>query len=386
MRDPERLDLASASSFGMDALCAGRQQMLARLPDDYQEPEDEVATRGTRLHKAWELSDPSPLDDNDREIYQTGARNGELLLSQWLTDKRLKIFQEGPREERYFLHDPATLRPIASARLDIHWIGEDESGIKYVLVDERKSLWCSNLPPSEQAWQGRLQVALMHMEYESDHIRFAFNKAMLRTTDVCDYGPQDIAHSIASILYHVWLSKQLDAPRQSGTHCRFCPAKAYCPEAAAYAILPTTTAFLGGHSSVPTTQEILAAVNTLSPKDLVRVWEAANVVDKIHEAVKLRLKSFTEADLLALGLERGKAKVLRNISNVESAFKYLRDSVNVPEAALFSAMKFGNTDLDQVLRREVGMSAEGAPQFRKENLAKFTDEKESDRPLQRIKG
>jgi len=385
MRDPERLDLSSASSFGMDALCAGRQQMLARLPDDYAEPEDEVATRGTRLHKAWELDSAADLDEEDVEIFNTGKKHGLQLLEQWKSDKQLKVYQEGPREERYFLNDPATLRPIASARLDIHWFGETAEGQKHVLIDERKSLYCSNLPPSEQAWQGRLQVVLMSIEYECEHVRFAFNKPMLRQTDVCDYGPDDITHALAAIYHHIWMSKQPDAQRQSGIHCRYCAAKSFCPEAAAFAMLPTSTAFLGGHSAVPAKAEIIAAVNSLSHHDLVRVWTASTVVDKIQEAVKTRLKSFTDEELAALGLEKGKAQVMRNISNVEAAFKYLRDHTNIPESALFTAMKFSNTDLDMVLKREVGMSTEGAAEYRKTQLSAWTDEVPKDRPLKRIK-
>lgn len=387
MRDAERLDLPSASSFGMDCLCPGRRQMLATLPDGYVEPEDEVATRGALLHRAWELGNASELtEEEDIEIFETGNRNGQQLLAQWRQDFGLENVREGPREERFFLNDPATMRPIASARLDIHWIGESQStlthhGGTHVLVDERKSLWCSNLPPSEKAWQGRLQVVLASNEYDAQHVRFAFNKPMLRSTDVCDYMPGDIAHAGAAILYHVWETKQPGAQRIAGSHCRFCPCKPFCPEAASWSLLPSVIA----RAASPSPADIEQAVNALVPADLVRVWQASAIVGKIQDAVKARLKGFSDEDLVALGIERGKARVTRSIDAVEAAFRYMKDTVNVPESALFDALKFSNAELAKVLRREVGMSAEGAPAWIKETLANFITESESEAPLVLLK-
>jgi len=95
--------------FALDALCPGRQQLLREL-GDMPEPINEDADRGTRLHKAWQLDDPTGLDSEDVEIYERGLRLVDETIASWKLDVGKVV--EGPREERfYFTLDRESFRP-----------------------------------------------------------------------------------------------------------------------------------------------------------------------------------------------------------------------------------------------------------------------------------
>lgn len=370
-----RLNLPSASSFSLDALCPGRQQLLREL-GDMPEVIDEDAARGTRLHLAWQTENGSlPMDSEDIEIYERGLKLVELTLAQWEINKGItneNRSKEGPREERFYLHDEQG-QVAASGQADRHYIAGD-----FVLVIDFKSLWCRSLAPAELNWQARLLSVLVAREYGATHVRFAFLKAMMGKADVVDYTAQDLERAQYSIQQILWEARQPNAQRRPGAHCRRCKAAAGCPEAASWQMLPSVQAKAQSDAVTPKVAEQLVA--NMSLLDCRKIWSGITARHNIEQAIVTRLKSLPEPELAELGLVFGKAKGLKPITNVRSAYEFLT-SVGVEP---WSAMKFSNGELLSIVQEKLGLKKKEAERWIADKLGAFITPQTCERPLEEI--
>lgn len=379
MNDP-RLGLPSASSFALDALCPGRQQLLREL-GDMPEPIDEDADRGTKLHKAWQLEDPTGLDSEDVEIYERGLKLKKEVSEQWALEFGFRGIQEGQREERFYWHNENG-ELSASGQADCHWMHwKQESG--HSLICDYKSLWNRNVTPAELNYQARLLSVLVAREYGATHVRFAFLKAMFGKADIVDYTSEDLERAQYSIQQVLWESDQKDAQRRPGAHCRHCKAAAGCPEVAAWQMLPSVQAKAqNGHVTPKVATELVSNISLL---DCRNIWESSTARHNIEDACKARLKALPEPTLVELGLTFGKPKILRPITNVQSAFEFLL-SLGVPAAKLWSVTKMSNGELATVVQEALGLpSKDAAEKWIRDKLSYFITEKETDRPIEKIK-
>lgn len=379
LRDEERLDLPSASAMEIVAACPGMPNLKALLPAEALRGNgkaDEWAERGTRIHAAFENeAKAAELDQEEYETYQQGLAYEELLVSKWMDDKALEEAEEGPRELRVFLHDPRTFKPIGSAKLDRHYIARDprDNRVELLIID-LKSGWNMQLPPSAKSWQLRFQATcLFAEEYEGvTGARVAFCKPKLQcgASDFCDYSPMDLKYSVESIMFHLWESSQPDAPRHAGRHCNWCPCKADCPEAGAYALLPSVIA---NSSIVPE-----EAAQKLVGADLVKLWEMSGIVGKILDEVKGRLKTMPDEELEALGLYLSDGKKLDPITDTKGAFYKLRDEIGWAEPDLFKCLSFSKTDLAELRQLETGADKKTAQAWIADTLAAFMTKQASE--------
>ncbi|HUS98149.1 MAG TPA: PD-(D/E)XK nuclease family protein, partial [Hyphomicrobiaceae bacterium] len=286
--DPERLLLPSASAFERVVLCPGSVRLCATLksiPADAEDAsdgqpdskDDELAASGTRIHRAAETGNTLELDADEAEIYRQGIKHEEAIVEKWMADKNLDECEEGPREMRVWLHDPLNFPELlGSVKLDRHYYNKAKGCLLSV---DWKTGFNPNLPPSPRSWQLRFGVvALWREEYDwMKEARVAHCKAQAKCTtqDYCDYNEADLRHSWDSIQFHLWESAQPDAQLRPGVHCRWCPAKAHCPQSAAFAMVPAVMT-----SNLPrgTQLDPVLAVSTLAPQALVKLWENSNVI------------------------------------------------------------------------------------------------------------
>lgn len=380
-RDPERLDKASASAFEIDAACPGRQNMLRALPPEaFRETSDEDAAMGTRIHKARETGNTLELDSDELDIYRRGMDSETEIVSQWAEAFSVDQYKEGPREVRLWLNDPQTLRPVLSAKLDVHYVA-----LPHVLVIDWKSLWCKHLTPAVRNYQARVQAVCAANEYGAMHVRVAFNKAMFGKSDPVDYTLSDLPYAEHSLFYHLWESRQPDAQRKAGQHCNYCVAKAWCPEAGAYSMLPSVVAanaVNGGLSDSGLDPK--AMVERLVPADLVMLFRRSGVITKILEEAKSRLKGFSDGELEALGLRRKEGRKLDPIVDAKGAFECLRDEHGISESELWSAMKISKAELVDAIRRDQGWGKEQTQGFIDGQLSKVIDRKRAESSLEAL--
>ena len=374
MNDP-RLNLPSASSFELDCICPGRQTMLQTLsPQQRNPPSDADAEFGIAIHKTRETGDISNLTAEQLEVYERGMKTESLIVDQWKSDFKINSVKEGPREFRVWLNDPETLQPITSAQLDAHYIHRTEAGTTQLLIIDWKAYFCSTLTPAERNWQSRVQAVAAAEEYNSINVRCVFNKAMFGTYDAVEYCLSDLKLSRKAIQYRAWESRNKDAQRVAGLHCRRCPASraAMCPEAGAYSLLPSVIA--SGAKEM---------VQRLRIEDCVKLWEKSSVIKDILESATDRLKSLPDEELNALGLKRGKPRNLDPITDTKGAFDVLIK--NIAANNLWTTLQLSKTKLSEVIAEEMNITKKEAAKWIVENLSSFITKKQSESPLERAK-
>lgn len=387
-QDEERLDLPSASSMEISALCPGQLALKKSLPPEAfqkkNDAPDQWAERGTRIHLAFETGDASALDDDERSTYEIGVKFEESIVQTWMRDKNLSDCAEGPREFRVFLNNPETLSPIGSAKADRHYIAPP-----YLLVIDFKSGWNPNLPPSPKSWQLRFQAVALWQEYIGmgiTEVRVAHckPKSSFGAGDACDYSQQDLEKAMQAILFHLWESTQEGAPRHAGHWCNWCPCKAYCAEAGGFSLLPSVIAkqVPGIPDGAPVPLDMM--VSNLGPADLVRIWESSSVITKIIDAVKDRLKSMPEEELAKLGLKLGVGRKMTVIEDTRNAFRYLQSQF-ADEDEVLKMITISKAAVVAGFKQNRGVSKQAAEDWFETNFGRWITKNETAAPLVRIK-
>lgn len=379
MNDEPRLGLPSASVFEILAECNGQQQLLKSLPPEtiaeQKDIEDPLRDRGLRIHKARETGNTLELTLEETELYQSGLRYETRLLEKWKETFVIEKIQEGPRELRLWLHEPGNLDPICSGQLDVHFI----SGNRAHIIDW-KTGFLSHLVGAPGNWQLRLQAVLLKWEYpQLTDIRVAFAKPMYEKSelDFADYSEMDLKYSHDAIIYLLWMSTQLDAPRRAGVHCRWCPCKTHCPEAFAYALLPSAYAKLEKKKIEPKDE--------VTPQDLYRLWEAGSAIRSILDAVVDRLKTWTDEELATIGIARGKPTPVLEWTDVKGAFEFLLNEKSWNEEGLWKCLSFVLGNLEQQIQREMSVGESEANEKVKKLLENFYTVKEGARRLKKLR-
>lgn len=351
----ERLNLVSASNFETVAMCPGQPALKATLPLK-PEAKDPLAETGSRIHLARQLKKADDLSDDERIIYERGMVNEEKIVAAWMRDFGIATSQEF-NEKRIWLHWP-DLEPATSGQLDVHYVAG-----KHVLVVEWKTLWCSNLTPAEKNYQGRVQAVCAAKEYEADHVRVAFNKAMFGKSDIVDYEPDELRYAELSIFEKLWEAKQPDAPRHAGNWCRYCPCNDSCREAASMALLPAT---------ITTNGQALGFVDQLTVEQVCAFVKKKAIIGKITEAIYARAKTLTDEQLSANGLQRVEGRHIDPIAKVPLAFQKLFDGIKKKcpsltpteiQSALWSCMTLSKGDLTDSVRGLTGETKKDTQQW-----------------------
>jgi hypothetical protein len=97
----------------------------------FQEPEAievgdrTAAERGTRIHAARETENTLNLSTDELQAYQSGLKLERGLVLDWAAEFGIESYAEGPREARWWLHNPVNLSPMLSGKLDVHYISND---------------------------------------------------------------------------------------------------------------------------------------------------------------------------------------------------------------------------------------------------------------------
>ncbi len=345
----EREGRVSASRFEILALCPGSEQLRRTLPPEALESGDEWTDRGQKLHRAFEDDNTFALDAEDVPIYQNAINTDKDLVAQWCEDFGITSYQEGPREERLWLHDDSTLKPLTSAQLDRHYVSIEPAG--FVLSDDLKSLWSPNLTPAEVNYQGRVQAVVAAKEYGARHVRMAFNKAMFATADIADYNADALWRAEFSIRQAIWESEQKGATLRAGEHCLHCACKAHCPTALRYAMTPIPSLQIVPVENGKLTEKRVTEMVKAAPIEAVReVFGKRNVVKYIMEAVKARLASLPEDEKYRLALKMGLGRSTDYVRDVKGAVESLIAG-GFPEDQVWGTLSMSKADVVAMVER-----------------------------------
>lgn len=381
MSDP-RKGLTSASSFADDKACLGRRRLINSLPPEFiAGPANEAETNfGNEVHRALETGDFSKLEGDAYDTYAAVMTGEEQLLTEWTLNNQIEVITKHGREERFWIKFPNG-EDAASAQLDRYWIGDNG----HALVVDVKSLFAPHLPRAEESWQLKMQAVAISTKHGCDKIRVAYNcpNKFGRKLDWHDFNLQDLQRFAAEIYFACYMMAQPDAPRVPGDACRYCPARAVCPEAASYSMLPSVVA---GVAADLTKQQIRNKVATLTPADWVFLWKRSTMVKNILESAASCLRAMPESDLNNLGMKFGKGRTTSSIPNEKTKEACERLSMlGLTDADLWQCMSLDKTAATALIQKRQNLSSkEKAESLFESELAGLIEEKTGEPTLREI--
>lgn len=379
----ERLSLPSASSFAIDAACEGRQNLMRAIPESEHvriESDDEQAARGTRIHHALETDDVSNLSEDEMDDWATAK--GYLLdvVGNWKRDNNIEdsYAVECHRENRLWLTD-SNGNYVLSGKPDVAYICVSKS---VALIVDLKSGFSTNLAPSQRNWQLKVLAVLGYVNFPVDSVRVSFIKPKSRysPTDTTDYSAKDLARATIQIHSVLERSRNPDANRTAGSHCRWCLVRHKCVEAGAYALLPSVVAGVG--STLPAKKDVESMVGRLSPQDWKFIWERGSVIRNILGATTACLGKLSSDDLAALGLKMTPGRRLDPIVDVIGAYKALEHAL--PAKALWECLSLSKGDLVEKMKEHRNVSKKEAERMVRELLGPFIEEKRAADGLEEV--
>ena len=321
--DEERGGLPSASGIERLMMCPG-----SKFAEDNSPPqaESELADQGSKIHDARCKNSIEGLTDEEIQIKEKLDEIEAMAAFTWAKDKELDKGQAilRGREERFWIREPGTLRPLASAKLDWYYLAGD----KALVVDDKTGFLAAT--PSPKNWQLRVQALAIYSNVPNvKEIRVAIAQYRFKARyDACDYSPADIEASMDELLHGLWKAEQMNQQRVPGYWCRYCRAKASCPEANSYALLPVAEAQrmggpIGELSGAKLKEEIVRRVGLMSPKQIAFVYSRRNIIENVLEAAKDRLKAMPIFELAEIGLAMSPEVTTSSIGNLSGALDIL---------------------------------------------------------------
>lgn len=311
----ERQGKPSASGGSKWYSCPGSVALEAIAPEE--EPTDE-AIQGSEIAKAREEESEDGLDEEGKTIAQRLTEQESQALADWLSERFPGAVDGNPlvfREERLWARDDA-MKPMVSAKPDWFYIFKDEA-----LCGDDKSGYLA-VTEAHKNIQARIQALCLKHEYPHlKRIRVAISQFRFKKRfTACDYDEQGLAIAEKEVFFRLWLTTDPYAVRTAGDHCRWCKAKASCPESAAYTMLPMVP-FQGRDIAK---KDIPAAVATLDLQTLGFLRHKSALISNILDAVGARLKKeFTPEQLATVGLQLVPSAGVRTLPNVEQLWAVL---------------------------------------------------------------
>lgn len=366
--DTERGGKPSASSASIWMRCQGQPNMVRSLPPRVEDDSTPESRRGTKIHDALLYRNPEILDEGERAAYDNAIRNEQLAVEQWKAQLGLESVVEEERELRLWLWDKQ--EAIVSGKIDTHFI-ECSSRNPCVLIEDFKTGSSIGAAPAAENPQLKVLAVLAKYEYGARHVRVFVNRCESwgEQVDVADYDEAALAQAEYMVRFHLWLASQPSAPRTPGAHCHWCAAIGSCPENAAMAMLPSVAT--GG---------ALARVDSLSHEDLKKLWLVDSDLRRILDKVSARLATFSDEDLNAIGLRRGKAKEVDKFIDVNGAVTALYEA-GLTKTDLWNTATLGKGKLVELIRREFALSEAAAEKWLAEKCAPYMEVKQGARPI-----
>ena len=316
----ERKGLPSASNAKRFLNCAGSFRAESGFPDT-SNPASEA---GTRIHDVLAGEAPwTTLNDAEREMAETLNTESDLVVANWESEKPLVT-----REKRLFLVEQG--KELASGKGDLMAISA--SGKRGIIIDYKTGR--GEVDKAGKNLQLRFLAVLMAQEHPNlEEITVGIIQIGSPTT-LCAYSKSDIRLSRENILTGLKALDQDNAPRKSGTWCKYCKAIGVCETAI-------------GESMQIVPQESKFELGMPFEELLIR----AEIVEQIIESIKEKAKTLLRANPEAIkGYKLSSPIQRRAIKSPETAFTKLSTILNGSEFASCCSVKVG--DLQKLLAKK----------------------------------
>lgn len=325
----ERLGLPSASGGERWYNCPGSIAMEAQAPPEA--PSDE-ALQGDEIHEALESEDFTELDAEGRTIAEQLKAQEEKAVAKWKQDAKETGKVSVHREERLWLKKSRTQpQPVASAKVDVLYIGD-----KSALVIDTKTGYL-NVTPAYRNIQARIQaLAVWHEFPRVQHVQAGISAYRFRGSwDPVDYYVPELVQSEQELTFNLWRTKQPHAPRVPGPWCKYCRAKAFCPQAASFGMLP----LVHTGPALMKKPDVIAKVQTLDPPQVAFILEHAPMIKNFLEAVKDRAMGFSDEELASVGWHKVPTGNMRSVPDIQKLWAEIHRSGLLTEEEFRACLK-----------------------------------------------
>lgn len=199
---------------------------------------------------------------------------------------------------------------------------------------------------------------------------------------VADYGIEALKKAESWIDFIVKSAMADDAPLHTGDkQCRYCPAKAICPELAKYAMEPVRKAALEttGNENLPDKATASRAAQSLSLERVGELWRARKAYEWFFDALDERVKGLSDAELEVIGLKRVPGRVIRKVNDLNGLYRLLKDKAGMTSIDFVKLCSVSLPKIEQWLAENGGLSHAKARQFLQAEAAELiTEERGSD--------
>jgi Protein of unknown function (DUF2800) len=349
MIQDERKGRISGSKIKSYRDCAGMFNLEKQVPE---RPAGPAAEMGTRIHKALETGDLSPLAPEEREIAEACLQEyAEIIETLNLGNPSATI-----KEARFWYDD------LYSGAIDlIHLYGENQDTA--LMVD-----WKSGRIPQSQAAENlqlRAYGVLLKKNLPNPlkKVYVAIVQPMACRFTIAEYDEADLAFAEAEVVAICEAAYKPDAPRTpSPDACKYCAAKSICPEAR------------GVHTALA---ERKIDVPTMTNDQIGDFLEKADIVESLIEAVRAEAKARLIAGQEIVGRSLQKGRTTRSVI-AEAAWEKVQQSGNVRLSDFLETCKVSIPQLEKVIAKAFDLKAKEAKTILDEKLADVIETKTSE--------
>lgn len=338
----ERERLPSASGMDRLALCPG--SFLLEVEHGEKTASDDAAL-GNRIHD-WLAWREVTLTPEEQEIADACDAQANQLMMDWRgTGEAPRV--EIIREQRLWARDADGLDRTWSGKPDFVAIVQRYNGTSRALVVDYKT-GRGDVTQAAGNMQLRALAVLVAEEFSVTEVRVAIVQPLAGPPTVCDYTETDLA--VAEVEINAiarWAMKPGQERRPSPAACKYCSAKAACPEGRNLALAMAQPLARDG------------GVILLTPEEMAGFLHAARAAEAIIESVREKARRMLEEDEKAIPGWRLKPGVAReSITNPQLVFDRVAALGGTPERFL-GAVTVAKGKLESIVRELTGDKGKG---------------------------
>lgn len=359
----ERAGLPSASSIEACFLCPGRWLAQQGLSESEK---SEDAERGTRIHEALENGSFSMLSDDESETAERCLAIRTTVTNRWVEGFE-SIQLEIMYEERIWLHDE-NLNPLISGKADFIIIQQKRA----LIIDYKTGR--NEAEESAKNEQLRTLAVLVAENYDVEEVTVGIIQPWVTSKpELCVYQKEDLAKSKARLLRLLDEIKKSDAPRVAGeSQCKYCKAKAFCPET---------------HNEVRVMETVAQApIQSMTGEQIAFFLNKRNLIEKTFDAIEdegLRRLNQDPDSIPGWCLKPG--VVRESIIDVQGVFSRLHGK-GISADRFAGACSLTKTNLKSLIKEVSGAKGKQLDAEVDAAMEGFTESKQSSPSLARVKG
>lgn len=363
----------SASGMERLILCSGSWRLEKTV--EIEESPSRSALDGSMLHEV--LAGLRP-DTGLSERHQFVVRRCHEIVIELEESLNFPRDADGRRvivEERFWYYDENRSEQY-SGQMDYATV----IGSRGLIVDYKTGT--GPVTPTAANWQMRASAVLLAHNFDLDEVFVAIVQPLAENdTAYVRYGREDLRRAEVDILVAVRLANAAEAARTPGDRqCRYCRAKALCPEVRGE-VLSLVPPSIAAGGSVPRKAQV--ALPTLSGEEISELLPRLELAEKVIREIRRQAKDMLERDPTAIeGYRLREGVERRNIRDTEEAFRRLRDVLTPEQFAACCNVQLGR--LEEMYRAVTGESVARSKEILDELLGEVVDRRPTDRTIDRV--